>query len=293
MLKTIGIISPANSIVGEKSKKTFIDGVQKLKEAGFDVLIGKNVYSTSYFGYCGTIEEKLEDLYYMINCEKVDYIMCSTGGVNSNVILDYINYEMIQNNKKKFIGNSNVVLLFNALFEKCNIKSYIGPNVKTLGKLPTDFSLNCIKEKLMNSSLKILMEKENIIIKNGKVEGIAIGGNIASMRRILSTPFFPKLRDYILYVEADFNETNYTEFDSIIKQYLQAGIIENAKGIILGSYQNNDEDVLNFMKEEFKNFDGPVVVCENLGHNVSNNMLPIGKKIILDTYKNEIVELDE
>ena len=32
----IGIISPANSITGEKSKKMFNEGVKKLEEVGFE-----------------------------------------------------------------------------------------------------------------------------------------------------------------------------------------------------------------------------------------------------------------
>ena len=52
----IGIIAPSNSIVGEKNIKEFKDGIKMLEANNFEVIVGKNVYSTTN-GYCGSIEE--------------------------------------------------------------------------------------------------------------------------------------------------------------------------------------------------------------------------------------------
>lgn len=279
--KVIGIISPANSIVGEKSKKVFYAGVKKLEEAGFTVVIGSNVFSDSIDGCCGTINEKLYDLYDMAS--KAKYIMCSTGGINSNTLLNSINYQKIKSNI--FIGNSNPTLMFNAFYEKGKINSYIGPNVKTLGKMNNDFSISCIKEKLNEKSCTIKVEKEIDVIKSGYAQGIAIGGNIQSLRRIIGTDFFPKLKDYILYIEASADETCIAEYESIIFQFEQSKILKNACGIILG-YYNGD---INFYKKIYEKYEIPIVVCANLGHDVNNNMLPIGKEIVIN--KNIITEV--
>ena len=61
-MEKLGIISPANSIIGEKSVEQFNKGIKKLQECGFEIIIGNNVYSNT-LGYCGTIDEKLEDIY--------------------------------------------------------------------------------------------------------------------------------------------------------------------------------------------------------------------------------------
>lgn len=273
----IGVISPANSITGEKSKKMFSEGVKKLEEVGFDVIVGKNVFSDTYNGYCGSIEEKINDLYDIAS--KAKYIICSTGGINSNVLLSNIDYKKIENNI--FIGNSNPTLLFNAFYEEAKVTSYIGPNVKSLGKMNNNFSLDCLKEKLIEDNKTIKTEKEIIIIKKGNAKGIAIGGNIQSLRRILGTKYFPKLKDYILYIEASPDETNMTEYESIISQLEQANILKYSKGIILGYYDDN----IKFYKEIYNRYNVPIVVCNNLGHNINNNMLPIGKKIIINDDK--------
>lgn len=51
-MEKIGIISPANSIIGDKNIEQFNNGVKKLQENGFDVIIGTNVFSNTK-GYCG------------------------------------------------------------------------------------------------------------------------------------------------------------------------------------------------------------------------------------------------
>lgn len=269
MKNSIGIIAPATSIVGDSSKKIFQQGLKVLEENNFDVVIGKNVYSTSE-GYCGSVDEKLEDIYYV--CKKAKYIMCATGGYNSNNLLDRLDYSKIKNNI--FIGNSNPTLLLNALYEINGQISYIGPNVKSLGKSSSCFMIECIKNVIYNNEDSVIIEVKNDIIKEGVSEGIAIGGNIQSLRRILGTKYFPKTNNKILYLEADPSETNQAEYESIICQFKQAGIFKDCNGIILGNY--ND---INFINKVFDEFCCPIVMCKNIGHNVNNNMVPIGKKI--------------
>ncbi len=270
----IGIVSPASSIIGDKGMAEFNKGVKKIENAGFEVIIGKNVFSnTNSNCFCGSIEEKLNDIYEVAS--KAKYIIFSTGGINSNVILDYLDYEKIKNNV--FIGNSNPTLLLNAFYKMNNNISYIGPNVKSLGKSDSMFSVKCLKEKIINNNKEIFVEKQNIIINKGTCKGIAIGGNIQSLRRIIGTKFFPESKNCILYLEASNKETNECEFESIIHQFRQAEILKNIKGIILGDYGEH----IDFYKKIFKDFTIPILVCNNLGHGVNNNLLPLGKEIMI------------
>lgn len=274
----IGVISPASSIIGEKAKMEFDKGIKMLEDVGFEVIVGKNVFSnTDSDSRCGSIDEKLNDIYEIAS--KTKYIMCSTGGINSNIILEQLDYQRIKDNI--FIGNSNPILLLNAIYKINNTFSYIGPNVKSIGKSGSIFSIECLKETIINNNKKIMTEKDNLIINSGSCIGIAIGGNIQSLRRILGTKFFPKVKDHILYLEASIKETNECEFKSIIYQFKQAGVFDGIKGIVLGYYT----DDLEFYKRIFKDFQIPIIVCNNFGHNVNNNMLPLGKMIKLDNGK--------
>ncbi|MBR1413068.1 MAG: LD-carboxypeptidase [Bacilli bacterium] len=264
----IGIIAPANSIIGEKNINIFNEALKLLEKNGFEVIIGKNVFSDSEC-YCGTIDEKIEDIYEV--ALKAKYIICATGGINSNNILNKLDFNRIKENV--FIGNSNPILLFNALYSINKQVSYIGPNIKTIGKNKSQFMIDCIKV-ITNGNNIILTEEPNIIINKGTGTGIAYGGNIQSLRRILGTKYFPKIDNSIIYLEADPTETNHTEYKSIINQLIQNNIFEKCNGLIIGKY-----DDIDFIKQIYKDFKMPIIICNNLGHNVNNNTLPIGKEI--------------
>ena len=269
----IGIIAPANSIVGKSNTEIFKKGVELLEQNNFEVIVGKNVFSTSEV-FCGTIEEKIDDIYYV--CSKCKYVICATGGINSNTILDKLDFEKIKYNV--FIGNSNPTLLFNSFYKINNQYSYIGPNVKSIGKKVNDFMIKSLKRVIYNTSKKIFAEKNNLIIKKGTASGIAIGGNISSLRRIIGTRFFPSdFKNYILCLEADPKETSHLEFQSIISQFKQANIFNNCKALIVGYYDDYE-----FVASVFNDFDIPIIVCENIGHGVNNTMFPIGKLLEID-----------
>ena len=70
----IGIIAPANSIIGESNINIFNDAIKLLEQNGYEVMVGKNIFSNSE-GYCGTIEEKIEDIYEV--AAKAKYIICA------------------------------------------------------------------------------------------------------------------------------------------------------------------------------------------------------------------------
>lgn len=267
----IGIIAPANSIMGEKNINIFNDAIKLLEENGIEVIVGKNVFSNTE-EYCGTIEEKMRDIYEV--SKQVKYIICATGGINSNNFLEKLDYNKIKDSI--FIGNSNPILLFNALYSINKQVSFIGPNVKTIGKSKSQFMIDCLIDILKGNN-KIRTEESNIIINKGTAKGIAYGGNIQSLRRILGTKYFPIVDNSIIYLEADPTETNHTEYESILNQLIQTNMFNKCNGLIIGKY-----DDLDFIKRMYKDFCIPIIICNNLGHNVNNNMLPIGKEIMIN-----------
>ena len=136
--------------------------------------------------------------------------------------------------------------------------------------------IDCLIDILKEDN-KIRTEESNIIINKGTAKGIAYGGNIQSLRRILGTKYFPIVDNSIVYLEADPTETNHTEYESILNQLIQTNMFNKCNGLIIGKY-----DDLDFIKRMYKDFNIPIVICNNLGHNVNNNVLPIGKEIMIN-----------
>ena len=68
----------------------------------------------------------------MIKC-----IMATIGGMNSNSILPYIDYEAFKRNPKIIIGYSDVTAILLAIYAKTGINTYYGPAlVASFGELP-------------------------------------------------------------------------------------------------------------------------------------------------------------
>ncbi len=63
--------------------------------------------------------------------------MSTSGGMNSNSILPFIDYNFLKENPKIIIGYSDVTTILLAIHEKCNIPTFYGPAlVASFGELP-------------------------------------------------------------------------------------------------------------------------------------------------------------
>ena len=108
----------------EKCKKVITD-------LGFNPVIGKSLYE-NYGGYmAGKAEIRIEDLHEAFFRKDIKGIFCVKGGYSASQLLDKIDYELIRNNPKVFVGYSDVTNLHIVFNQKCNLGTYHGPMVKS------------------------------------------------------------------------------------------------------------------------------------------------------------------
>ena len=123
----IGVCAPSG-YVKEKNKEE-LDYAQKLlKELDLEVKYSKNLYSNS-LGYSATVEEKQEDINFLIKDKSVNAIAFAKGGNNANSILDLIDYEDIKKNPKIFFGFSDNTVLLNAIYKMTGLITYHFTNI--------------------------------------------------------------------------------------------------------------------------------------------------------------------
>lgn len=291
-MKKITVIAPANSIIKEKDINLISIGAEKLKKIGFDVNFQKNIFSGDYYEYCSTIEQKINDIYSIDN-SNTDIVLCATGGINSNTILDHLDKKTIKNkfNDLIFIGNSNNTILLNYLSSISSCKCYLGSNLKSLGKYESTLSLSNYTEKINNKNLSIIFEHELEIYREGIVTGITFGGNATALRRLAGTKYFPKFKDKIMILEFNEKENSIAEVDSVLSQYKQMGIFANISGLILGEYSETTS-IIKIIEPYIKDFNYPVVICKDFGHNCDSTFIPIGRNVTLNTNIKEIKEVE-
>jgi len=241
---TIGIVSPASAIFESEpytiAKKSF-------EAMGLKVKFGKNT-KNRYGHLAGTDEERAEELNEMFRDTSVKAIIALRGGSGSARILNKIDYDLIKQNPKIFIGYSDITALHLAIFEKTGLVTFHGPVAVSTWN---NFSYNHLKKLLFekkaltftNPSEKgneLVATKNRIrTINSGIGKGQLLGGNLSVLTGIIGSTYFPKnWKGKILYIE-DIGEKIYA-VDRMMTQIQLAGVFDQISGFIFGKCTDCD-----------------------------------------------------
>ena len=288
----IGIISPASL----PDDLTLIEsGVKYIEGLGYRTIIGKNV--GKYRGYlAGTDEERVEDIHQMFGDKKVKAIFCLRGGYGAFRLLDKIDYKLIRNNPKIFIGFSEITALQMAFLNKVGLITFAGPMV--IPNFSKDIS-NYTEEnfwRIISSSRKIgkvkLDEMKNLPKPSlGMASGRIVGGNLAVFVSLLGTKYLPDLDGKILFLE-DISEPPY-KIDRMLNQMRLNNVFNKVKGMILGSFidcsEPDSEKRYLTLEEVFQDYFAsiglPIVYNFPFGHIKDLITIPIGINLKLNADK--------
>jgi muramoyltetrapeptide carboxypeptidase len=316
---TIGIVAPSAPISAFCPRRTE-RGIEALKKLGFKVKLGKTAKKVHNFT-AGTAEERVKDIHTMFVDPKVKAIMATIGGFNANDLLDKLDYTLIKDNNKLFIGYSDMTVLLCALYEKSNVPTIMGPmllpqfgeypgildftkesflqvvtNLGTKQQYKLPWSLEMTEEMLWwdkKDNRKRKMKKNSgwQIIQKGKADGHLMAANLNTLLRLAGTKYFPKLRGSVLFLEDDSDESAATVMRMLI-QLRHMGVFKNVKGLVFGRFQEKSEIDMTLFKEMIDNaLEGakmPVIANGDFGHTDPMLSLPIGKKVLVNTDNNEI-----
>ncbi|MGA7719532.1 MAG: LD-carboxypeptidase [Ignavibacteriaceae bacterium] len=295
----IGIISPASSTDDFTNVEI---GVKYLEKIGYKVEVGKNV--GKIHGYlAGNDLERADDLHSMFRKKYIKAIMCVRGGYGTPRLLDKIDYKLIKDNPKIFIGHSDITALQLAILNKTGLITFAGP------MLAVDFvdEVSSFTEEifwaLLTSSKKIGKikqpddEKMFTLVK-GACKGRIAGGNLSLFASLIGTNYLPELRDKILLLE-EVNEMPY-RIDRMLNQLRLAKVFNQVKGVILGAFINcNETDPTKktltlgeVIADYFEHLKIPVVYDVKHGHIKDNITFPIGIPVKLNASRGYI-EIDE
>jgi len=291
---TIGIVSPSGA-VSKELENQFDKGIDFLKNLGFKVKVGKNALNNT-LKYSATPQEKADDVNSMFADSKVKAIICSQGGANSNSILPLLDFEIIKKNPKIFLGISDITVLLNAIYQKTGLITFHGNDVMWgFGTKHTDYDEQEFIDRLIKGKIgEIKHNSEWKCIRDGIVEGILIGGNLNCLNKLAGTEYQPNFEAKILLLET-FDESNAPDdVEAELSRLKQMGVFEKIKGLWIGYYNHKskipyEEIVMNVVKD----YDFPILKCDDFGHNTPNTTIPIGTRIKLDATNKQVVLLDK
>ncbi len=279
----IGIISPGSS---PQDPSLLEKGVNYLERLGYRVEVGKSVGKVD--GYlAGTDTERVNDLHQMFKNKHVKAIFSLRGGYGSARLVDKINYNLIRQNKKIFVGFSDISILQMAFYQHAGIVSFAGPMVAVnfsgeINEFSEEIFWDFITKNRKIGKLKNPNDEKFYVLNKGRGEGKLLGGNLSSIISLFGSKYLPTFRNSILFLE-EVNEPPY-KIDRMFNQLRLANIFKYAKGIILGRFvdcyekdENKNTLSLNeIIVNYFKKLKIPVIYNVEHGHVDNIITFPIG-----------------
>lgn len=299
----IALITPG-SYITEEEKAESIDNLYKL---GFRVTYSERLMQKNGY-FSATDDERAADVNEMFKRDDVKGIMCARGGYGCARILPFLDYDLIRDNPKPFIGFSDVTALHYAIYKNSKLITFHGPvGVSTFNQFSVDNFTNALMEPNENLELTNSRSDNNYniygitTIAEGTAEGELIGGNLSIVTSLIGTEYDIDFSGKIIFLE-EFLEEPY-RIDRMLTQMIQAGKFKNAAGIALGVFKMCESDKINpsfknsfnlleVLKDRLGNLGIPVVYGLSFGHVVDKFTLPFGVEAELNTETNQIKLLE-
>ncbi|WP_195604077.1 S66 peptidase family protein [Clostridium tyrobutyricum] len=290
---TIGIVTLGSPL----SADVINAGIQILKDMGFNVVLGKYVYS--YGGYVASTEQqRASDLMEMFKNPDVKAIIPTRGGVGVAGIIPYLDYPVIARNPKIITGYSDITILLNVLYIWANLITFHSLLLIDFRSNTPAYNMN----QFFAATSTIISPRrlENppgmplISRVSGNVTGPIVGGNLTSFVDNLGTTFEIDTRGKILLIE-EVHEPINTVY-RYINHLILAGKLRDCAGIIMGectncepAYGKSYEDLIN---EVIVPLNKPLMTNLASGHGTYKMTIPIGAQANLNTYNNTLTILE-
>lgn len=293
---TIGVVGVSNSLELYNKYNNFYTAEKFFQDKGFKIKRGKYVLEDCY-GSAGTREQKAEDMMNMFKDKEVKAIVCLEGGETCNTFIDLLDYNIIKQNPKIITGYSDITVLLQTIYKKTGLVTFHGESFFHFGEEDAEEKYIEFESAFINKKIGKFITGNKKIIKEGNAEGIAIGTNFGCMMYLIGTEYLPDMQDKILLIES--YRTSPNECQRRFAQLKQCGMFDKIKGIIIGYNYDLQKDgdkypqMEDILLEYTKEYNFPIVKCNDFGHKMVNSVIPIGVNIKIDSINNKVEILED
>ena len=304
MKKHIYIYSPSGAV---RDKLAFKRGVARLQSLGHEVEIDEAALA-SVQRFAGDDATRLAAIH-RAAASGADVALISRGGYGLTRLLPDIKYKKIAKaieSGLQFVGLSDFTAFQMAVLAKTGAITWAGPALGEgfgaggeAGLLPDDIMEACFYDMLLGQGegsgwrqhaekVKHASETEAGSAYTERAVGtfciensVLWGGNLTMLTTLLGTPYFPKIKGGILFLE-DVAEHPY-RLERSLTQLLYSGVLARQKAILLGQFTDfkltpHDrgyklQTVIDWLRRHAKI---PVLTNLPFGHVQTKVLLPVG-----------------
>lgn len=280
----VAIVSPASQI-----NPAFVDGACRVLESwGFRPVVGE-FCKGSHGSFSGTLEQRLGDVRKAFANPDVRAVMCSRGGYGVVHLLEHLPDTMFADDPKWLIGFSDISA-FHAASHHAGVASIHASMCKHLTERPDDECSRQLRGILIGNRPDYTLPG-NQRNREGAARGKLIGGNMAVLSGLISTPYDLLREADILFIE-DIGEAIY-KIERMLYTLRLNGTLGRIKALIVGQFTdyNPSKDfscMYDMVERMVGDYDFPVAYDFPVGHVDRNLPLIEGADVELAVSKEEV-----
>jgi len=285
----IYIYSPSSAV---RDKAAFRRGIQRLRALGHEVEVDADALTSSQ-RFAGNDATRIAAISRAAS-SGADVALISRGGYGLTRLLPALPYTQISkaiDQGMQFVGLSDFTAFQLAVLAKTGAITWQGPALgEDFGSVepPDEIMQACFDDLLLEQGEGAgwRLSKDQSDLELNILNAKLWGGNLSVLVSMLGTPYFPKIKGGILFLE-DVGEHPY-RIERMLTQLLHSGVLAQQKAIVLGQFTNyklvpHDKgfklsSVVAWLRSQVK---VPVFTELPLGHVATKVLLPVGAKVDL------------
>jgi muramoyltetrapeptide carboxypeptidase len=280
----IGVVA----LSGPVDPDRLVEGVAVLRSWGQPVELASNLGDRA--GYlAGTDEARLNGLVELLD-RGIRTLVAARGGYGVTRLLDRLPWQRLRDDEVRFVGFSDLTALLNPL--SSSTVQLHGPMVAAgLGRPANADRLRAALQGSLHGGT-LFRFGEPSVVRHGRADGVAVGGNLSLMAALMGTPWEADLSGTILFLE-EVHEPAY-RLDRLMTQLAAAAGFGDVRAVVCGSLHGcrpRAECLARFSEIilDATGADVPVVFGRPFGHGAENLAFPIGSRITVDTRAGKVL----
>lgn len=289
----VGLLAPGGAMDDAQIERA----VRNIESMGLRVRLGDNV-RLRRGNYAGTPAQQVADLHAMFLDRDVRAIWSGRGGSGSALLLPLLDYSLIRRNAKALVGFSDTTALHLAIQRHAGVVTFHGPSgISTFSAYSVEHLRRALMEPAAPRVVTGALENDALsatrphflpkVIRGGVATGVLAGGNLATLASLVGTPYAPRLRGAIVFLE-DVAEPPY-RVNRMLTQLVQSGSLAGVAGVMLGIFTRSDvpagEATLSLeetLVDRLEPLGIPVRYGFSFGHIAHHFTIPLGIRARMD-----------
>jgi muramoyltetrapeptide carboxypeptidase len=273
-------------------------GVEWWEARGYRVKLAPGIHERDDY-VAGDPRTRADDLNSLFADPEVDVVQSLQGGFGSSEIIPFLDFDVIAESPKPFVGYSDITSLHVAIRQRAGFPTFYGPGLMGVGdKETTAFTrerlLGVLRGDVTGEVPRDPDDPYVRAIAPGRVTAPLVGGCLWLLAQTLATPWELRTERAILFFEDTLAPPYY--IDGQLTQLRHAGKLDQVVGVVVGDMYRCDygdlprdvsdwragksiEDVLD---KHLRPLGVPALYKLPLGHGKHLASIPLGVRYTLD-----------